>query len=445
MRTDGRGLPGLDVSVQEGTTGRRLSMMAQALVGSEILRIAAEIRTMIGDGTPVCNLTVGDFSPAEFRIPRFLEANIREAVSRGETNYPPSDGMPVLKNAILAFYERRLGLQYAPESVVVTGGSRPGIYAAFAAVADPGDVVLYPVPSWNNNHYCHLTGAAGRPVLCTREDAFLPTRELLRDAVRDARLISLNSPLNPTGTAFSRDALEGICDLILEENHRRRAGERPLFLVYDQVYWMLTFGGTEHVHPVAIRPEMAQYTIFVDGISKAFAATGVRVGWSLGPPDIIRKMAAFLAHVGAWAPRAEQVATARLLSAADEIDAFQERMKQGIQSRLDALYTGLCGLREEGFPVDAIAPMGAMYLSARFALNGMRSPDGALLQNNELIREYLLRSAGLAVVPFLAFGSTEENGWFRLSVGAVSPTEIAAMFPRLRSSLQALSGRNAHV
>ena len=423
----------------------RLSAMASGLVGSEILRIAAEIRRLTAEGRQICNLTVGDFSPAEFPIPKFLEVNIREALARGETNYPPSDGMPVLKNSIVAFYERRLHLHYGPDAVVVTGGSRPGLFATYAAVVDPGDPVVYPVPSWNNNHYCHMTAGEARPVFCTREHNFLPSRGSLEGPLRGARLLSLNSPLNPTGTAFSRDALEGICDLVLEENARRRNGDRPLFLLFDQVYWMLTFGTTGHFNPVSLRPELAPYTVMVDGISKSFAATGLRVGWSVGPPDLMQRIAAILGHVGAWAPRAEQVATARLLSATEEITAYHREMKKGVQDRLVALYEGICRLREAGFPVEAIVPMGAIYLSVRFGLAGLRTPQGFVLRTNEEIRRYLLEHASIAVVPFVAFGTTEENGWFRLSVGSVSPGEIDAMFPRLREALAALTGDRADI
>jgi len=424
---------------KEVASNGRASAMAEGLIGSEILKIATEIRTMAAEGKQICNLTVGDFSPSEFRIPKFLEENIKEALDRGETNYPPSDGMLVLRKSVQAFYERWLGLRYPLESVLITGGSRPGIYATYCAVVDPGDVVVYPVPSWNNNHYCHLVGAVGRPVSCGQEDAFLPTRSLLEDAVRGARLLALNSPLNPTGTAFSKDQLEAICDLVIEENLRRGASERPLYLLYDQVYWMLTFGATAHYTPVSLRSAIEPYTIFVDGISKPFAATGVRVGWTVAPPDVSQKMAGFLGHVGAWSPRAEQVATAKLLSATEEIISYHREMKAGIEERLNALFKGVMALRKEGFAVDAITPMGAIYLSARFALIGKKTPDGTTLHTNEEIRKYLLAQAQLAIVPFQAFGSTENTGWFRLSVGAVSVAEIAQMLPRLRNALARLS------
>ena len=413
----------------------RISAMSDGMSGSEILRIAGEIRTMTEAGQRVCNLTVGDFSPSEFRIPRFLESEIATALQRGETNYPPSNGLAPLREAVCRFYERSLGLRYQPTSVVVTSGSRPGIYGTFRTIVDPGDRVVFAVPSWNNNHYCHLTGAVAVPVATSSKDAFLPTRELLEPIVRGARLISLNSPLNPTGTAFTAETLAGICDLVLEENARRSASERPLYLMYDQVYWMLTFGDTHHVDPVSLRPAMAPYTIYVDGISKAFAATGIRVGWVVGPQDIVSSMNHLLGHVGTWAPRAEQVATAKLLDAPNEIAQYTTDLKAGVRQRLDALYAGIMAMKAENLPVDATEPMGAIYLSARFALNGRRTPDGQVLRTNDDVRRYLLTTAGFGVVPFQAFGVREDTGWFRLSVGAVSMADIERVLPALRQAI----------
>jgi aspartate aminotransferase len=423
-----------------GETDGRLSFMASGLKGSEILKIATDIRNIQTEGTEICNLTVGDFSPAQFRIPRLLEDSIKDALTKGETNYPPTDGLGELKKSVQELYRQRLNLDYPIESIIITSGSRPGIYGTYNTVVDPGDTVVYPVPSWNNNHYCHITRAVGKAVVCVEKDAFLPTASLIKDAVKVARLITLNSPLNPTGTAFRRAALEEICDLVLEENkERKKTGRRPLYVLYDQVYWTLTFGATEHVNPVSLRPEMVDYTILVDGISKAFAATGVRVGWALGPRDIIQRMVSLLAHVGAWAPRAEQVATAKFLSATSAVMEANKTMKAGLQQRLDVLYTGITTLREQGFPVNAITPMGAMYLSVQFGLMGKRTASGALLTTNEDIRQYLLQGAQLGVVPFQAFGSKENTGWCRLSVGTVSVQEIQNMFGRLKAALARLT------
>jgi aspartate aminotransferase len=418
---------------------RMVSGMAETLIGSEVLRIAAGIRALTAGGKKVWNLTVGDFSPALFRIPEFLEEGIVNALKKGETNYPPSDGVPELRKAVQKFYERRLGLNYPIGSVLIASGARAVLYATYRAVLDPGDTVVYPVPSWNNNHYTHLSQARGVAIPCVSEDSFLPTKKSLENALKEAVLLSLNSPLNPTGTAFTRDALNEICELVLEENYRRGAGQRPLILMYDQVYWMLTFGNTVHYHPVQLQPEMSKYTIYVDGISKSFAATGVRVGWATGPEEVIKRMSDIVGHMGAWAPKAEQMATARLLDNDTIIENYHRKMKGEISSSLELLYNEFLSLSNEGCPVECIPPMGAIYLSVRFNLFGKGTADGKQIRTNEDIRQFLLNEASLAAVPFQAFGDPEESGWFRLSVGAISKHDIKEMIPVLRQAIDKLN------
>lgn len=419
--------------------GRRVSAMAGGLIGSEILRIAGEIRALVASGRTVCNLTVGDFDPRYFPIPERLSAGIHAALEKGETNYPPSSGIPALREAVVRLYERELGLRYPLESVLIVAGARPVIYCIFRTVCDPGDRVVYPVPSWNNNHYTHMLDGVGVPVVCGPEDRFLPTRESLAGALPGARLLCLNSPLNPAGTAIARDALLGICEAVLEENEARgRRGERPLYLMYDHIYWMLRFGETRHFTPPELLPEMARYTLFVDGISKAFAATGLRVGWGVGPADVMTRMSAVLGHIGAWAPKPEQEASVALLDDAEGIRSFHAVFLRELQVRLDLLHEGIRALKGRGLPVESIPPMGAIYLTARIHPFGRRTPAGEELRTNDDVRRYLLEAAGIGLVPFQAFGSTEEQGWFRLSVGAVSLAEIEAALPRLEEALQRL-------
>ena len=415
----------------------RLSSLTGSLLGSEILKIAADVRALDAEGAEICNLTVGDFAPSEFRIPGDVEQGIIDRLRKGETNYPPADGILALREAVRALYRRELGLDPSLASVIVTSGSRPGIYATYRTLVDPGDRVVYPTPSWNNPYYVQLVGAVGVPVPVGPESRFLPTRELLQDAVRDARLLVLCSPQNPAGTMFTEESLGAICDLVLEENARRSATERPLYLMYDQVYWTLTLEGRHHVHPVQVRPAMAPYTIYIDGASKSLAATGIRVGWVVAPEDLAGAMSALVGHMGAWAPKAEQGAVAAFLENGGAWSAYRDDMVARVRERLDVLYDGLTRLRDEGLPVDVIAPEGTIYLSVRFALQGRVTPNGTRLDGDEAVRAYLLRAAGLAVVPLRAFGSEEDTGWFRLSVGAVSPSEIERVMPRVRAAMAA--------
>ncbi|HET8796100.1 MAG TPA: aminotransferase class I/II-fold pyridoxal phosphate-dependent enzyme [Thermoanaerobaculia bacterium] len=409
---------------------RSLSTLAQGLIGSEVLKIAAEVRAMTAGGRAVANLTVGDFSPSEFRIPPLLGSLIAENLANGQTNYPPSDGTLELRRAVVDLFRDELGLAYPIESTLIAGGSRPIIYAAYAAVVDRGDKVIYPTPSWNNNHYTYLTGGVPVELVVGAATNFMPTAEMIRPHVREARLIAVCTPLNPTGTVMAKQEVEAIARLVVEENSRRAdTGERPLFLLWDQVYWMLTFGDNRHYTPPQLVPESAAYTIFVDGISKAFAATGLRVGWTVAPPAVTARMRDILGHIGAWAPKAEQLAVASFLGQKDEIAAFHERMTRELRLRLDALYDGFRAMRREGLPVHAIAPQGAIYLSVQFDLVDR-------MKTNEAIREFLLHEAGFAVVPFQAFGLKEEDGWFRLSVGAVSLADIDAGLRRVREALK---------
>jgi aspartate aminotransferase len=265
----------------------------------------------------------------------------------------------------------------------------------------------------------------------------MPGADDLRPYIHNASLIALCSPLNPTGTVFDKQKLEEICDMILEENQRRR-GSKPLYLLYDQIYWVLTYGNTEHHNPVSLRPEMRDYTLFIDGISKSFAATGVRVGWATGPRVIIDKMKSILSHVGAWAPKAEQVAVAEYLKNKTAVDTYLKNFKHEIDIRLQAFYKGFIGLKKSGFNVDAIAPQAAIYLTVKMDLKGMKSSRGSLSTQKD-VTQYILDEAKLALVPFSAFGSSDDSPWYRLSVGTCNTGEIPGVFESLKSALNALS------
>src|SRR5204863_8990691 len=132
-----------------GNVPNRYSLLAEGLIGSPILKIAAEVRALAASGAKICNLTVGDFAPSEFRVPELLSRELAAAVDKGETNYPPSNGMPGLRKAVVDFCDRRLGLHTKDDGVLITAGARPLIYGAYRVIVDPGERVVYPVPSWN--------------------------------------------------------------------------------------------------------------------------------------------------------------------------------------------------------------------------------------------------------------------------------------------------------
>ena len=416
----------------------QVSKMAAGLIGSEIIRIGNQVSEQVRQGANICNLTIGDFDPKIFPIPAELTTGIIQAYQAGHTNYPPAAGIVELRQAVSDFLKARQGLAYGPNDMLIAGGSRPLIYATYRALVDPGDRVIFPLPSWNNNHYCHLTGATPVAVPTRPENDFMPTAADLAPHVAGATLLALCSPLNPTGTVFTKAGLEEICDLVIAENKLRAPDEKPLYILYDQIYWLLTFGGAQHFDPVSLRPELRDYVIYIDGTSKCFAATGVRVGYSFGPTAIIEKMKSILGHVGAWAPKAEQVAAAHFIPETAAVDAFLETMKAKLQHSLEALHAGLLALKAEGYPVDAVAPAGAIYLTIKIDVLGRTAPDGTVLATTKELTTYLIAEAKLALVPFSAFGSPASEPWFRASVGAETVESIATALPRLKAALDKL-------
>jgi aspartate aminotransferase len=266
----------------------------------------------------------------------------------------------------------------------------------------------------------------------------MPVADQLRPFVKDARMLALCSPLNPTGTVFSREALDEICLMVVEENKRRQGNSKPLYIMYDQVYSVLCFGKIGHFDPVSLYPELREYTICIDGVSKAFAGTGVRVGWAFGPDYIVRRMKAILSHIGAWAPKAEQVATAKFLSDQKNVDEYLETFLHQIEERLQAFYQGFKTIRNDGYNVDVISPQAAIYLTVRFDLIGMKTQSGKIISNTQDITDFLCDEAQLAIVPFSSFGSASNQTWYRLSVGVARMADIPVILKNVKSALDTL-------
>jgi len=417
----------------------KLSHLAETMIGSEIVKLGGIIKDKISKGDHIYNYTIGDFDSNEFPIPKELEEAIIEAYKNGATTYPAADGELDLRIAVSNFISNNEGIDYHPQEILIAAGGRPLIYAIYRAIVDKGDKVIYPVPSWNNNHYVHFTEGEHVKIEASRENNFMPTADQIRPHVKGASLIAVCSPLNPTGTTFTKTELEAICDLILEENAQRAPGEKKLYLMYDQIYWALTFGETVHYNPVSLRPEMKKYTIFVDGISKAFASTGVRVGWSLGPSEVIAKMKAINSHVGSWAPMAEQKAVAAFLQNSDAVNNYLAHIRSEVSCRLTPIFNGFKHLRSKGFNVDAIAPEAAIYLTLNIDLVGKKTARGALIQTQAEVTDYILNEAKLALVPFYAFGADKGSTWYRLSVGCCKKEDIPTMLEKLERALEKLS------
>ena len=416
-----------------------LSKTAQELIPSGIRKISDKVNERIEKGEKIFNLTIGDFSPKVFPIPSVLKEEIKKAYDEAQTNYPPSDGVAGLREAVSKYIKERGGFNYGKDEIVIGSGARPLTYTLMKALVNPGEKIIYPAPSWNNNCYVQLIDAVPVTVLTKFENNFVPTADEIKPYISDAALIALNSPQNPSGTVFTKDELKKVLDLIVDENKKRaKENRKPLYVFYDMIYWILVYGDTKHYNPVELNPEIRDYIIFIDGISKCFAATGVRLGWAFGPKPIIKKISAILAHIGAWSPKPEQVATGRFLMNTSAVDEFFDDFKNELFTRLNTFYEGIMKIKDSGYDVDAIYPQGALYLTVKLNLIGKKTADGKVLNSIDDVLGYILEEGKIALVPFYAFGADKDSPWFRLSVGTCSKEEAKEAILILKKSISKL-------
>jgi aspartate aminotransferase len=333
--------------------------------------------------------------------------------------------MPELLESVSAHLKYFGGFYYNLNEIITGSGSRPLTYILFKTLINKGDKVINIVPSWNNYNYVQLVEADEITIEAKPENNFMVTAEEIKPLLSFASLITFNSPSNPSGTTYSTENTTNIFNLIVEENKRRVAEDKkPLYVFYDIVYWLLTYGNTKFINPVEVCPGIKDYIIFVDGISKCFAATGVRLGWAVGPEQIIVKMKQMIAHIGAWSPKPEQVAVSKFLKDTAEVKKYLKEFKSGLFVRLDLLYKTIIEIKATGIDVDAIAPQGALYLSVKLNLIGYKTPKGNTINSVADVTDFLLDEVGIAVVPFYAFGANPDSLWFRISVGVCSLDDV---------------------
>ncbi len=414
-----------------------VSNLAQNIIGSEIIKLNAEVNELIKKGIKIYNLTIGDFDANIFPIPEGLKKQIISAYENNQTNYPPADGILDLRKSVSKLLKRKLNLDYNEQEILISGGARPIIYSIYRTIINPGEKVIFAVPSWNNNHYTYLVGAQPIVIETLPEQNFMPLAQDIKPHIQEAAMIAVCSPQNPTGTIFKKQQLAEIVDIVLTENKRRSIeGLKPLYVMYDQVYWELVYNNFEHYNPVSINPEMKKYTIFVDGVSKSLSATGVRVGWGFGPANVISKMKSILTHIGAWAPKPEQVATAKFMDNESLYDEFVTHQKNELYQRLKMFYTGIKELHAKHYPIDVIEPQAALYLTVKISLKNRKTKDGKHFASTADVTKYILEEGNIAVVPFYAFGSNTDSDWYRFSVGTCSTQDIPQILKKLEHILE---------
>jgi aspartate aminotransferase len=409
----------------------KLSNIGNNIVGSEIIKISQQIKE-IAKTKPVSNLTIGDFNSKLWPIPSTLRKHIQDAYEWDLTNYPNSQGELELRESVSKHIKHQFNVDYSPEEILIGGGVRPLIYTVYKATVNPNDGVVYPVPSWNNNHYCFLHNAEKQEIECTPENSFFPTVEDVKNKLRDnTSLVCICSPQNPTGRVINPEVLKGICELIVNENKLRatQVGSRPLYLFFDQIYSDITKEGL-FIHPLTLCPEIKDYLICADGISKSLNATGVRVGWLFGPKDIIGKMTEVLSHIGAWAPKPEQRALDVYIR--EDYEDYISHINY-VTKEYEYISDKICGkleeLKKKGFNVDYQKPDGGIYVSVY--LGYVHS-----FSSTEEYISFLINTCGLGIVPFEYFGSKSNKGWFRISIGNVSDLNLDSILETIEKSVK---------
>ena len=408
----------------------KLSKVGNNIVGSEIIKISQQIKE-ISKTKSVSNLTIGDFNSKLWPIPLKLSKHIQDAYENDLTNYPNSQGEIDLRESVSKHIKHQFNVDYSPEEILIGGGVRPLIYTVYKATVNPYDGVIYPVPSWNNNHYCFLHNAEKQEIECTPENSFFPTVSDIKNKITDTTsLVCICSPQNPTGRVINSEILKGICQVIVDENNIRKnqAYTRPLYLFFDQIYSDITKDGL-FVHPLTLCPEIRDYLICADGISKSLNATGVRVGWLFGPKDIIGKMTEILSHIGAWAPKPEQRALDTYIR--ENHDDYLSHIKY-VRNEYEYITHVICQkfeeLKEKGFSVDCQRPEGGIYISVY--LDYVKS-----FGSTEEYISFLINECGLGIVPFEYFGSKENKGWFRISIGNVSDLNLDSIIKTIEKAV----------
>ncbi len=258
----------------------RLSAAVTALKPSATIAAAAKAKELAQKGIKVLDFTLGE---PDFITPEHIRTAAKEAMDAGHTHYTPSGGILDLKKAVCAAYQRDYGLEYQPNQVVISNGAKHSIHNVLTALCGPGDEVIIPTPYWvSYSALVELTGATPVLVPTSLESGFCLQPEQFAEAITPrTRLLMLNNPCNPTGTAYPVETLEGLA---------RVAVERNIPVLSDEIYEKLIYEGSEFRSFASFSPEAKALTIIVSGVSKAYAMTGWRIGWTIAPADVTKAM-----------------------------------------------------------------------------------------------------------------------------------------------------------
>ncbi len=391
-----------------------------AAVGvSEILQIGARAAQMKRDGAPVIILGAGE---PDFDTPDHVKAAAATAMQRGETKYTALDGTPELKAAICRKFARENGLAVTPAEITVSAGAKQVIYNAMMATLNPGDEVIIPTPYWTT--YSDIVRLAEAvPVLVPCDDASgfrLQAAQLAKAITPHTRWVMLNSPSNPSGAAYSAADYRPLLEVLL--------AAPQVWLMVDDMYEHITYGDFEFVTPAALEPRLRDRILTVNGVSKAYAMTGWRIGYAAGPVALIKAMAVIQSQSTSCPSSISQAAA---LAALDGPQEFLAERAESFRQRRDFVVDALNAIPG----IRCRSPEGAFYTFANCGgMIGKRTPQGQVLDSDRAFCAWLLDNAHVATVPGSAFGLSP---YFRISY-ATSKAELSEALARISAACASL-------
>lgn len=397
----------------------RKASRIDAIEVSEILQIGARAAELKQQGRPVIVLGAGE---PDFDTPDAIKQAAVDAIWAGETKYTALTGTPDLKRAIRAKFKRDHGLDYRQDEVIVSTGAKQVLYNAFMASLEPGDEVIVPAPYWTS--YVDIIAlAGGKAVLvpCGAETGFRMTAEQLQRALGPrTRWVLFNSPSNPSGAAYSAQDYAPLLEVLMQHP--------GVWVMADDMYEHITYEGFEFATPAAVEPRLKPRCLTINGVSKAYAMTGWRIGYAGGPAALISAMAVIQGQSTSCAASVSQAAALQALNGGQD---FLTERRASFQARRDLVVDGLNAIEGISCP----RPEGAFYTFASCAgLLGRRTPQGKTLQTDADFCTYVLEHHDVAMVPGRAFGLSP---YFRISY-ATSPAELREALVRLARAVAQL-------
>lgn len=373
----------------------KVSKRVANIAPSMTLAIDAKLKQMIADGVKVYGFGAGE---PDFDTPKYIREAAIEAINKGFTRYTAAQGTMDLRKAVCAKFERENNLKYSPNQIIVSSGAKHSLSNAFAALLNPGDEVIVPVPYWVS--YTEIIKINdGVPVLVNtkKENNFKMTKEELLNAITSkTKVILLNSPSNPTGAVYSEKELRDIAEVAVEKN---------LYVVSDEIYERLVYDGKKHVSIASLGDEIKEQTVVVNGMSKAYAMTGWRLGYAAGNEKIIKAMSSVQSHAVSHPSSITQYAsTAALNGPQDDV----EKMVAEFEKRRNYMYERMNSM--EG--ISCVKPEGAFYVYADISNYLGKELCGTKLNSSLDFAQIMLEQGHVAVIPGAAFGT---DNYIRLS------------------------------